>query len=133
MRTLDSPPIRGSAMYTIADEYLDLIAKNGCSIMFEKAVPAGKLKREVISLATHDGRYLTLSTPQGYSVCPFELPRAIFDECLTAKFIEQDGPEEGNGRMMFRLTQAGCSRADLARAVGAMTVTTYTDFDKASG
>jgi hypothetical protein len=116
-------------MYTTTDEYLDLVAKNGCSIMFEKAAPAGKLKREVISLATHDGRHLTLSTPQGFSACPFEVPRLVFDECLTAKFIEQDGPEEADGRMLFRLTQSGRSRVDLARAVSAMTVTSYTDFD----
>jgi hypothetical protein len=116
-------------MYSTSDEYLDLIAKNGCSIMFEKAAPAGKLKREVISLATHDGRHLTLSTPQGFSACPLEMPRAIFDECLAAKFIEQDGPEESDGRILFRLTQPGRSRVDLARAISAMTVTSYKDFD----
>jgi hypothetical protein len=37
-----------------ADEYLQVIAKKGCSILFEKAAPGGKLKRELISLATHD-------------------------------------------------------------------------------
>lgn len=97
--------------------------------MFEKAAPAGRLKREVISLATHDGRHLTLTTPQGFSSCPFEMPRQIFDECLAAKFIEQDGPEYPDGRVLFRLKQAGRSRVDLARNISAMTITTYTDFD----
>ncbi len=116
-------------MYEAFDEYLDLIAKSGCSIMFEKASPAGKLKREVISLATYDGRHLRLTTPQGFSACPFEMPRAIFDECLAAKFIEQDGPEDSDGRILFRLTQAGSSRVDLVRNISGMTVTPYTDFD----
>jgi hypothetical protein len=115
-------------MLSTSDEYLDLIAKNGCFILFEKAVPAGKLKREVISLATHDGRWLALSTPQGFSANPFTVPREIFDECLAANFIEQDGREDPDGRILYRLTQAGHSRVDLARNISAMTVTSYSDF-----
>lgn len=117
-------------MYSTADEYLDLIAKNGCSILFEKAAPAGKLKRDVIALATYDGRRLTLTTPQGFTASPFEMPRAIFDECLTASLIEQDGPEDSDGRILFRLTQAGRTRVDLARAISRLTVTSYNDHDR---
>ncbi len=117
-------------MYSEADDYLDVVATNACSILFEKSVPDGKLKRELISLSTYDGRPLKLTTPQGFSACPFEIPRAIFDHCLSNKFIEQDGPEDSDGRILFRLTQAGRSRADLARAVSAMTVTPYQDFDR---
>jgi hypothetical protein len=119
-----------SAMYSTSDEYLDLIAKNNCSILFEKAAPSGRLKREVITLTAHDGRHLSLSTPQGFSACPFEIPRAIFDEFLAAKLIEPDGPEGPGGRILFRLTQAGYSRADLERAKEAMaaSLSTYSDF-----
>jgi len=116
-------------MYSTSDEYLDLIAKNGCVILVEKAFPAGKLKQEVISLATHDGRHLTLSIPQGFTASPFTMPRAIFDECLAANFIEQDGREDSDGRILFRLTRAGRSRVDLVKNISAMTVSTYTDFD----
>ena len=115
-------------MYSEADDYLYIAATNACWILFEKAVPAGKLKRELISLATHDGRPLRLTTPQGFSACPVEIPRAIFDHCLANRFIEQDGLEDSDGRILFRLTQAGRSRADLALAVSAMTVTSYHDF-----
>jgi len=114
-------------MYT--EEYLDLIATSGCAIMFEKAAPAGRLKREMISLATYDGRHLRVTTPQGFSACPFQIPREIFDECLVAKFIEQDGPEYPDRRVLFRLTQAGLSRVDVARNISKMTVKTYSDFD----
>jgi hypothetical protein len=99
-------------MYATSDEYLDLVATNGCAIMFEKAFPSGKLKREMISLATNDGRHLTLTTPHGFSSWPFEMPRKIFDHCLAEKFIEQDGPEYPDGRILSRLTQAGRSRVD---------------------
>jgi hypothetical protein len=116
-------------MDSTADEYLELLANNGCSILFEKAVPAGKLKREMISLASHDGRHLRMSTPQGFSACPVEVPRAIFDDCLARKFIVQDGPEDGSGRVLFRLTDAGRTRVDIARAVSQMTVTPYKDFN----
>jgi hypothetical protein len=117
-------------MYSTSDEYLDLIATNGCFILFEKAAPAGKLKREVISLTTRDGRRLSLSTPLGFTASPFTMPRDIFDECLAANFIEQDGREDADGRIFFRLTQAGRSQVDLARNISAMTVTSYRDFDR---
>jgi len=116
-------------MHDTADEYLELLANNGCSILFEKAAPAGELKRDMISLASYDGRYLRMTTPQGFSVCPVEVPRAIFDDCLANKFIEQDGPEERDGRILFRLTNAGRTRVDIARAVSEMTVMPYSDFN----
>jgi hypothetical protein len=114
-------------MYTEADDYLDVVAANACCVLFEKATPAGKLKRELISLSDHNGQPLRLTTPQGFSACPVEVPREIFDHCFANKFIEQDGPEDSQGRILFRITQAGRSRADVARAVGAMTVTPYRD------
>ena len=33
------PPKLGAKMYSTMDEYLDLIAKSGCSIMFENQFP----------------------------------------------------------------------------------------------
>ena len=98
-----------------ADDYLDIVATNACWILFEMAIPAGKLKCELISLATHDGRPLTLTTPRRFSACPVEVPRAIFERCLANKFIERDRPY---GPDSVSATQAGRSRADLARAVG---------------
>jgi hypothetical protein len=53
------------------------------------------------------------------------MPRAIFDQCVAAKFIEQDGPEDSDGRMLFRLTPAGRTRVDLARATSAMSIQSY--------
>ena len=114
-------------MDSTSDEYLDLIATNACFLLLEKALPAGKLKREVISLATHDGRRLSLNTSQGFTANPFTIPREIFDEWLAAKFIEQDGREDADGRILFRLTQAGRSRVDLIRNINRMTVSTYSD------
>jgi hypothetical protein len=119
-------PKTGS-LFHAETHYLDLVATHACCILFEKAAPAGRLKREFISLATHDGRPLCLSTPQGFSASPFQVPREIFDHCVANKFIEQDGPEYPDGRILFRLTQAGRSRVDLARNVSAMIVTTYRD------
>jgi|SRR6266852_773942 len=115
-------------MLSSSPEYLDLIDKTNCYLLFEKAVPAGKLKREMIYLTTYGGRALTMSA-QGFSSCPVEIPRAIFDDFRAANFIEQDGPEDADGRILFRLTQDGRTRAALRRRINAMTVTSYSDFD----
>ena len=117
-------------MYSTADEYLDLIATHGCFILFEKSAPAGKLKQEMISLATHDGRRLSLNTPQGFTASPVTIPRECFDEWHAANFIEQDGREDADGRILFHLTQAGRIRVDLNRNISRMAVTPYTDFDR---
>jgi hypothetical protein len=114
-------------MQTSSAEYLNLIAKNNCNLMFEKSAPAGRLKRERISLTTYDGRALTLSA-QGFSACPVEVPRAIFDDFRAANFIEQEGPEDSDGRIFFRLTQDGHTRAALERRKNEMSVTSYSDF-----
>jgi hypothetical protein len=115
-------------MDVTSTEYLELITKNPCFISFQKGVPAGKLKRELIALADHKGRLLTLRTPQGFSACPVEIPRAFFDEYLTSKYIEQYGPEDAEGRILFRITRQGEVRAHLAQAVNDRTVETYSDF-----
>jgi hypothetical protein len=116
-------------MHEHADEYLDLIAKHGCCILFQKAVPAGKLKRELIALADHNGRLLSLTTPRGFATCPYEIPRTIFDGYLAAQYIEQDGPEDPDGRILYALSHNGRMRVGVVRATGAMTIETYNDFD----
>jgi hypothetical protein len=44
-------------MYSEADNYLEVATTNACSILFEKAVPAGKLKREVFQFQVKFLRY----------------------------------------------------------------------------
>ncbi len=92
-------------------QFLEFIGKNNCLILFEKAVPAGKLKREMITLATADGRAVGLEKPTGFRAGLVELPRPIFDDFLAASFIEQDRPEDEDGRIFFRLTADGKARA----------------------
>ncbi|ULO25091.1 hypothetical protein [Methylocystis sp. SB2] len=98
-------------MHINSTEFLGLVTKNNCYILFEKGVPSGRIKRDFISLTTQDGRALALSTPQGFQSCPVELPRAIFDDFLVAGLIEQDGLEDSEGRVVFRLTSDGYARA----------------------
>ena len=88
-------------------QFLEFIGKNDCLILFEKATPAGKLKREMITLATADGRAFGLQLPSGFRSTSVELPRPIFDDFLAASFIEQDRPEDEDGRIFFRLTADG--------------------------
>jgi hypothetical protein len=99
------------AMHINSTEFLGLIAKDNCYILFEKAVPAGRLKRELISLTTHDGRALSMSTPNGFVSCPVELPRVMFDDFVAASLIEQESPEDSDGRIVYRLTEDGYARA----------------------
>ena len=92
-------------------EILEFIQKHDCLISFEKAVPSGRLKRDFISIVTREGRAIRLTTPTGYSSTPIELPRAMFDDFVAASLIEQDRPEDSDGRIFFRLTADGRTRA----------------------
>jgi hypothetical protein len=91
-------------------EFLALIAKNNCHVVFERGAPAGRLKCDFISIKAPDRRDFELSTPRGFRACPVELPREILDDYLRASFIKQDGPEDENGRITFRLTNDGRER-----------------------
>ena len=88
---------------------LNLIAKNDSFILFEKAVPTGKLKHELITLVTHDGKSQGFNE-QGYRTDQFQLPRPIFDDFLVASLIEKDRPEDSDGRIFYRLTKDGQAR-----------------------
>jgi hypothetical protein len=46
----------------------------------------------------------------GYSTARIELPRAIFDDFIKARLIEQDRPQDSDGRIFYRLTADGRSR-----------------------
>lgn len=85
-------------MHMNSTRYLKLIAENNCYLLFEKG-----LKVDVISIKTPDGREL-----QGYS----GLSRAMFDEFLAASLIAQDGPEDSDGGIVFRLTPDGRACAE---------------------
>jgi hypothetical protein len=97
-------------MHINSTEFLELIVENDCYILFEKGIPSGHLKRDFISLMTQDGRALSLSAPQGFRASPIELPRAIFDDFIAASFIKKDGPENSEGRTVFRVTPDGRAR-----------------------
>ena len=98
-------------MHFGSTEYLELIDKHDCNILFEKGAPAGTLKRDLITLRSQDGRAVAMSTPAGYHACPVELSREIFDDFIAASFIKQDGSEDAQGRMTFRLTPDGRAAA----------------------
>ena len=83
-------------------EYLALIAQNNCHIVLERGAPAGRLKRDFISIKAHDGRDFELSVPQGFRVCPVQLPCEILND-----YLRQSFPEDGNGRITYRLTNDG--------------------------
>ena len=97
-------------MHINSTEFLKLIAENNCHIVFEKGAPSGHLKRDFISLRTQDDRAFELLTAQGFHVCPVELDRVIFDDFIAASLIEQDGSEDSEDRIVFRLTSDGHAR-----------------------
>jgi hypothetical protein len=97
-------------------DFLQFIAKHNIFVLFEKAAPAGRLKREFISLVAEDGRVVTMRTPSGFSSGQIEVPREIFDDFLAASFIEQDRPEDSDGRIFFRLSRDGRERAASSEA-----------------
>jgi hypothetical protein len=89
-------------MHYRSTDYLELIDKHDCNILFEKGWPSSRLKRDFISLVGQDGRAVEIRNSMG-----FELHRGIFDDFIAASFIKQDGPEDAEGRMIFRLTPDG--------------------------
>lgn len=106
-------PFQGLAridLHINSTEYLGLIAQNSLGILFERAAPAGRLKQDFISLTTREGKAIKMTAGGGYVVCPVELPREIFDDFAAASFIEQSGPEDAEGRIMFHLTTDGYER-----------------------
>ena len=91
-------------------EFLALIAKNDCCILFETRAPVGQIKKDLISITTSDGRALGLGTQSGFSSGQLELPREIFNDFLAARLIEQDRREDSEGRIFFRITADGRAR-----------------------
>jgi hypothetical protein len=90
-------------------EYLKLLADNDCYLLLERSTPAGRMKRDFISIKCNDGRDLSLQTAR-YRVSPVELPRAVLDDFIRASFVKQDGPEAEDGSITYRLTNDGRER-----------------------
>jgi hypothetical protein len=91
-------------------EYLALIAKHDCYVVLERSFPAGRLKRDLVTIKDSNGRDLELMTPQGFKRSPIELPREMLDDFIRWRFVEQDGPQDRDGRTTFRVTGDGRER-----------------------
>lgn len=92
-------------------EFLRIIAERDCHLSFEKGAPFTQRKRDTIWIKTADGRDLDLRLPNGYHSFPVELPCSIFDDFLRASLIRQDGAEDAEHRIVYRLTEDGRKRA----------------------
>lgn len=101
---------RARAVMMGSTKYLSLIADHDCHLVFEKGAPYSDRKWDFISLKSRDGREVSLSTADGFKSSPVELPRAIFDDFLAASLIKQDGSEDQDHRIVFRLTADGVAR-----------------------
>lgn len=91
-------------------EYLKLLAENDGHLVLERGFPRGKLKRDFISLRHRDGRAVSLRTPSGFAASPIELHPVILEDFLRARLVEQDGPEDAEGRVTYRMTAEGLRR-----------------------
>jgi hypothetical protein len=90
-------------MMTDSSEILARLASNNGHIVYEKGASAGTLKSDVVSLRYADGSHMSLDP----------LPRSIFDDFLTASLVKQDGVEDADHRIVFRLTADGKARGQL--------------------
>jgi hypothetical protein len=91
-------------------EYLALLAKHDCHLVLERSFPFGRLKRDFITIKDSNGRDLELTTPQGFKRSPIELPPEMLDDFIRWRFVEQDGLQDPDGRITFRLTADGRER-----------------------
>lgn len=96
-------------MHIGSTEFLNILAQEGRYLLLERAVPRGRLKRDMITIKTSDGRNLVLSA-NGYTCSPVELPIPIFEDFVRASLIEQDGPEDFENGTIFRPTKDGLER-----------------------
>jgi hypothetical protein len=94
------------AANAMAGEVLKILAAQNGRILLEPGFPFGKLKRELISIQTSDGRRVGLSC-NGFVSSPLQISRDVLDVLLRAKAIEQDGPEDDEHRVAFRPTESG--------------------------
>jgi hypothetical protein len=90
-------------MMTYSSEILSRLVHNKGYIVFEKGAPAGTLKSDMISLRYANGSPMSLDP----------LPRPIFDSFLAASLIRQDGIEDEQHRIVFRLTPDGIARGEI--------------------
>ena len=90
-------------------DYLRHIVEFDCLVLLEKAVPAGTLKREVISLRLADGSPAVFRSANGFIYSP-DIPRIVLDDFLRENLMVQDRPEDPEGRIFFRLTADGRAR-----------------------
>ena len=93
-----NPPSRRAASYPIQRTRSDSAA-------------FGNVRRLFIQAKVGDLELISGS----FRCCPVELPRAVFDDLLQAGLIRQDGPEDQQHRMVFRLTEDGHERANQRR------------------
>jgi hypothetical protein len=96
-------------MHIGSTEFLEIIAQQGRYLLLERAVPRGRLKRDMITIKEHDGRDLVLKA-RGCSSGPVELPIPIFEDFIRANLVAQDGPEDMEHGTVFRLTEGGLTR-----------------------
>jgi len=97
-------------MTMAASDFLKLLAENNHYLVLDRGAPTKRHKRERVWIGPSDGRhYLEDVSPSG-PTHRVELPRAILDDYLKASFIFADGPEDENGRTIYRLTQDGRTR-----------------------
>jgi hypothetical protein len=107
-----APPFKadnglGAAAMIYSTEILHILAANNCHLVLEKGAPAGRLKRDFISVKTEDGRDVSYRTLQGAFASSIEVPREILDDFIQASLLKQDGLEDSEGRTIFRLTIDG--------------------------
>jgi|SRR5215469_4702579 len=104
-------------MHIGSTEFLGIIAQQGRYLLLERAVPRGRLKRDMITIKEYDGRDLVLRAP-GYTSGPVELPIPIFEDFVRASLVAQDGPEDMEHGTVFRLTEGGLKRGEARLQAG---------------
>ena len=92
-------------MHIGSTEFFEALSQGGGRyLLLERAIPRGRLKRDVIWLKEADGRDLVMRTASGFVCSPVELPIPIFEDLVRGGLIKQDGPEDYENGTVFRPT-----------------------------
>ncbi len=90
-----------------------LAAEDGRYLLFGKGAPYNmKLKGHVISLRGANGREVVVT--DGSRNFTAYIPRVMFDDFMRAHLITQNGQEDADHRLVFRLTSEGLTRGKAA-------------------
>lgn len=89
-------------------EIMTAVVERGGFFLWERAVPRGELKRDLVILREADGHEMVFTTPGGEAT-QWVLPETLND-LIRASFVKQDHSRSDDAALAFLPTRDGIER-----------------------